>query len=148
MGKANKWSAGVDYSFREAIEVTGLLESYNSKLAYQKASNISVGGFYIPRYNSISSYWDRIVYRWGFNAEQTGLMVDGTGDGVEYTAIDKFGISFGVGLPVGAQLSRLNLGFELGKRGTKDNGLVEEKFFNFRLGLTFGNKWFTTRKIN
>lgn len=148
MGKTNKWSAGIDYNFRDAVEVTGNLKDFNPKLAYQKASNIAVGGYYIPRYNSISSYWDRVVYRWGFNVEQTGMMVDGTGGGNEFTPIDKFGISFGVGLPVGAQLSRLNLGFEFGQRGTTDNGLVKENFFNFRLGLTLSNKWFKPRHIN
>lgn len=148
VGKDKKWSAEIDYNFREAIETTGNLESFNPKLRYEKASNISVGGFYVPRYNSISSYWHRVVYRWGANIKNTGMMVDGTGDGVEFTSIDQFGMSFGVGLPVGTQLSRLNLGFEFGQRGTTDNGLVQERYFNFRLGLSLGNKWFKPKAIN
>lgn len=148
VGKKNKWSAGIDYSFRDALKVTGNLENFNPKLAYQNASNISVGGFYTPRYNSISSYWERVVYRWGFNMQQTGLMVDGIGDGVEFTPIDELGMSFGVGLPVGSQLSRLNLGFEFGEKGTTDKGLVKEKFFNFKVGLTLAGKWFNKREIN
>ena len=147
IGKNNKWSAGIDYSFREAIELTGNLKTYNPQLRYQAASSIAVGGYYIPRYNSISSYWDRVIYRWGFNFENTGMMVDGTGTGNEFTAIDQFGMSFGVGIPIGAQLSTMNLGFEFGQRGASDNGLVKEKFFNFRLGLTLGNKWFKPKKI-
>ena len=148
VGKDKKWSAGIDYSFRDAIEVTGNLKNYNPKLMYESASNLSLGGFYVPRYNSISSYWHRVVYRWGANIHKTGMMIDGTGDGVEFTPIDQFGMSFGVGLPVGTQLSRLNLGFEFGQKGTTDNGLVEEKFFNFRLGLSLGNKWFKPKAIN
>jgi len=148
MGKTNKWSAGIDYSFRDAIKQSGSLNDFNPNLAYQNASTVAVGGYFIPRYNSISSYWERVIYRWGFNVEQTGMMVNGQGGANKFTPIDKLGISFGVGLPVGAQLSRLNLGFEFGKRGTTDNGLVEEKFFNFRLGLTLSNKWFKPRRIN
>lgn len=148
MGKNNKWSAGIDYSFRSAIKLPENLEDFNSNLAYESANNISVGGYYIPRYNSISSYWDRVVYRWGFNLGNTGMLFDGTGNGTNFTTIDKVGTSFGVGLPVGAQTSRLNLGFEFGRRGTTDNNLVKEKYFNFRVGLTFGNKWFKPRKIN
>ncbi len=148
VGKKNKWSAGIDYSFRDAINITGNLENFNPKLRYQNANNVSVGGYYIPRYNSISAYWERIIFRWGFNASQTGLMVDGIGNGLEFTPIDELGMSFGVGLPVGGYLSRLNLGFEYGQRGTTDNGLVEEKFFNFRVGLTLGSKWFKKREIN
>ena len=59
------------------------------------------------------------------------MMVDGTGDTIRiYEAVDKFGISFGVGLPVGSEnCLRLNLGFELGQRGsTTDNGLVKENY--------------------
>ena len=47
------------------------------------------------------------------------------------TDINEFGISFGVGLPVGKELSTFNLGFEIGKRGTIDSGLVKENYFNF-----------------
>jgi hypothetical protein len=148
IGKDKKWSAEIDYSFRDAIESTGNLADYNPKLMYEAASNLSVGGFYVPRYNSISSYWHRVVYRWGANMQNTGMMIDGTGNGTEFTSIDQFGMSFGVGLPVGTQLSRLNLGFEFGQKGTTDNGLVRERFFNFRLGLTFGNKWFKPKSIN
>ena len=80
--------------------------------------------------------------------QQTGMMVDGAGNGTEFSPIDQFGMSFGVGLPVGTQFSRLNLGFEFGQKGTTDNGLVRERFFNFRLGLTLGNKWFKPKAIN
>ncbi|MDT0552849.1 outer membrane beta-barrel protein [Urechidicola vernalis] len=147
VGKTNKWSAGIDYSFRNAIDATGNLESYNPQVAYQEANNLAVGGFYIPRYNSISSYWHRVIYRWGFNMEKTGLMVDAIGDGANYEPVDKVGMSFGVGIPVGGELSRLNLGFEFGQRGSTNNGLVKENYFNFRLGLTLQNKWFKPKQI-
>ena len=148
VGKKNKWSAGVDYSFREAIEITGNLATYNPKLRYDSASNLAVGGFYLPRYNSISSYWHRVIYRWGFNLNKSGMLVAGSGNGTDFTPINAYGISFGVGLPVGVQFSKLNLGFELGTKGTTDNGLIKENFFNFRLGLTLANKWFKKRAIN
>jgi hypothetical protein len=144
----NKWATSIDYSFQNPIELGGNLINKNPRLNYSKASVLAIGGFYLPKYNSISSYWDRVVYRAGMRIEKTGLMVDGTGDGANFTSIDDFGISFGVGLPLGNQVSRLNLGFEFGKRGTTDNGLVEEEYFNFRLGLTLSNKWFRKREIN
>ena len=120
----------------------------STTLAEHKGSKFSVGGFYLPKHNSISSYWDRVIYRAGIRAEQTGLMVNGTGNAGQFDAIDDFGISFGVGLPMGNQVSRLNLGFEFGKRGTTDNGLIEENYFNFKLGLSLSNKWFRKREIN
>jgi len=148
IGNPKKWSAEVNYDFQNQIELGGNLLNSNPKLAYQKSNKFSMGGYYIPKYNSISSYWDRVIYRAGFRSEKTGLMVNGTGNIGQFTEINDFGIAFGVGLPMGNQVSRLNLGFEFGKRGTTDNGLIEEKYFNFKLGLSLSNKWFKKREIN
>ncbi len=148
IGNPNKWEASIDYSFQDKIELGGNLLNNSPRLAYQKGSKFSAGGFYLPKYNSISSYWDRIIYRAGIRVEQTGLMFNGTGNAGQFDAIDDFGISFGVGLPMGNQVSRLNFGFEFGKRGTTNNGLIEENYFNFKFGLSLSDKWFRKREIN
>ena len=46
-------------------------------------------------------------------------------------------------LPV---VSRVNLTAEYTRRGTKDNGLIQENYFNIILGLNLNDKWFTKRK--
>ena len=140
VGELNKWYAAIEYSFHDPIEFTDGVLNSNTKVSYEKANRVSVGGFYIPKINSISSYWQRITYRAGLNYKQTGLAI-------ENTTVNDFGISFGVGLPIGKQLSNLNLGFELGKRGEINNSLIKENYFNFRLGLTLNDKWFNKRKI-
>jgi hypothetical protein len=48
---------------------------------------------------------------------------------------------------MGLKISNVNLGFELGKRGTTDKSLIEEDFFNFRLSLSLNDKWFRRQKI-
>jgi len=140
VGEENKWYAGLEYSFQNALEFTDGVLNNNTKVSYETSNRISIGGFYTPKINSISSYFDRVTYRAGFNYKQTGLVVDNS-------SINDFGISFGVGLPIGRQLSNLNLGFELGKRGEINNSLIKENYFNFRLGLTLNDKWFNKRKI-
>ena len=146
-GKNNKWYAGVDYSIQNALELEGNNFSNYSKIKYSNYSKVAVGGFYTPKYNSIQSYWERVTYRAGVKFEKTGLLVDGIGNGSDFTPIDDFGISFGVGLPVGQQLSNLNIGFEVGKRGKTTSGLVQENYFNFRLGLSLNDKWFKKLEI-
>ena len=146
-GKENKWYAGIDYSFQEALELQGSILNNYSRVSYDKYNKISIGGFYTPKFNSISSYWSRVTYRAGVKMEQTGLLVDGIGNGTDFTSIDDFGISFGVGLPLSNQLSNLNLGFELGKRGEINNGLVQEDYINFRLSFSLNDKWFKKREI-
>lgn len=146
-GKENKWFAGVDYSFQDALQLNGNIYNNYSKIAYDSYSKISVGGFYTPKFTSITSYWERVTYRAGVKFEKTGLMVNSSGIGNNFTAIDDFGISFGVGLPVSNQLSNLNVGFEFGKRGEINNGLIQENYINFRLSFSLNDKWFKKREI-
>jgi len=137
LGKENKWYAGVEYSFQDAINI----DDINTIASYDKSNRISVGGFFTPKFNSITSYWQRITYRAGLSLKQTGLMVNNTN-------VNDFGISFGVGLPIGQQLSNVNLGFELGKRGEINNELIKENYINFRLSLTLNDRWFKKRKLD
>lgn len=147
IGSKNKWFAGVDYSFQNALEISGKGFNSNSKITYDNYSRVSIGGFYTPKFNSINSYWERVTYRAGLKFEKTGLLVDASGNGNDFTAIDDFGISFGVGLPLSQQLSNINFGFEFGKRGKTNNGLVQENYFNFRLSLSLNDKWFKKLEI-
>ncbi len=140
IGKDNKWFVGAEYSFRDALEFKGTIYDEITTYGYNKSSTIAVGGFYIPKFNSISSYWNRVAYRAGFNYKKLGLVI-------RDTEINEYGISFGVSLPIGLRLSNVNLGFEIGKRGTTENNLVEENFYNFRLSLSLNDKWFGKRKI-
>jgi len=141
VGQTNKWYAGIEYSFQNAIEFTDGVLDQNSDVSYNKSNRLSVGGFYIPKYNSISSYLSRVIYRAGVKFKNTGLMVNNT-------EVNEFGMSFGVGLPMGKQLSNVNLGFELGKRGELNSGIIKENYINFRLGFTLNDKWFNKRKLN
>lgn len=147
VGKSEKWFVGVDYSFQNMLELEGNVFNRYSKIAYDKYSKVAIGGFYTPKYNSITSYWDRVTYRAGLKFEKTGLLVDAVGNGNDFTAIDDFGISFGVGLPLRQQLSNINVGFEIGKRGKKEMGLVQENYINFRLSLSLNDKWFKKIEI-
>ncbi|UMB53646.1 hypothetical protein MKD41_15090 [Lutibacter sp. A64] len=147
IGQDNKWFAGIDYSYQDALDIDANIYNNVSKVAYDDYSKIAIGGFYTPKFTSITSYWERVTYRAGVKFEKTGLMVNSSGNGNDFTAIDDFGISFGVGLPVSNQLSNLNVGFEFGKRGEIDKGLVQENYINFRLSFSLNDKWFKKREI-
>jgi hypothetical protein len=124
IGKYDNWYAGLEYENQEAISTTGLVASTSGAYRYGSSNRISLGGFYLPKINSISNYWNRVTYRAGARFEKSGLMVDGSGNNTNFTPIDDFGISFGLGLPL-QRLSSVNLGFEFGKRGTTNNNLIE-----------------------
>lgn len=148
LGKDSKWYGGFEYETQGTQQAVGTILA-NTKYRYGSSSRFSVGGFYIPKINSISSYWERVTYRAGVRFENTGLLIDGTGTGNNFTPIRDFGISFGVGLPVGRiKLSNLNLGIEYGQRGTNVNNLIKESYFNFRLSLSLNDTWFIKRRID
>ncbi|SDS50430.1 hypothetical protein [Gramella sp. MAR_2010_147] len=141
IGEKNKWFAGAEYSNVGSSSYEDSFRFRGDGGAYEDASQFSVGGFYVPKYNSFTSYLERIVYRGGFRYDETGLMINNE-------SIDEFGISFGLGLPVGLDFSNLNLGIELGQRGTKNSGLIQENFLRLSVGLSLNDKWFTKRKFN
>jgi hypothetical protein len=147
LGKQDKWYAGVEYENQDAISTKGLLASTNGAYRYGNSNRISLGGFYLPKINSISNYWNKVTYRAGVRFEKSGLLVDGSGNNTNFIPIDDFGMSFGLGLPL-KQLSTVNLGFEFGKKGTTNNNLIEENYFNFRLSLSLTDTWFIKRKID
>lgn len=146
LGKTNKWYVGVNQQFQSAISSTNSLFSNTGNYKYDDSSKFSIGGYYIPKVNSISSYWDRVTYRAGLRFENTGLSVK---TGSNYTDINDFGINVGLGLPLPRQLSNVNIGFEYGQKGTTSNNLVKENYFNVRLSLSLNSvKWFQKRKID
>ncbi len=139
-GQDRKWFLGAEYSFQELSTFVNEL-SPAENLVYENAATFRLGGYYIPDYASFTSYMQRVVYRAGAKVSNSGMVVDGK-------EINDFGITFGMGLPLGRTLSNINLGFELGKRGTKYGDLVEESYFKVNVGLSFNDRWFAKRKIN
>ena len=141
-GNRSKWQTSFEYSFNEAQSYIGETLINNTRgVVYSAYSRMSFGGYYIPKFNSLTNYFQRVVYRYGFKYENTGMELQGE-------ELNDLGISFGVGLPLGKGLTYLNLGVEYGVKGKTSYALVEEKYFNVRMSRSLGDKWFRKRKIN
>lgn len=146
LGKANKWYVGVNQEFQSAINSNNSIISNGGAYKYGDSNRFSLGGYYIPKINSISSYWDRVTYRAGLRFEDTGLLVKKNND---FTSIKDFGINVGLGLPLPRQMSNVNIGFEYGQKGTIANNLIKENYFNIRLSLSLNDiNWFRKSKID
>jgi hypothetical protein len=138
-GKNKKWFLGFQ---RNLIKSANFENDFfnRSNVAYKDGKQWSVGGFYIPNYASFTSFWSRVVYRFGFRSEQMSIIMNNS-------PLKETGISFGVGLPLGS-LSNANIGFEITKRGEKNPSLIQETFFTMRIGLSLNDIWFIKRKYN
>ena len=144
IGDTSRWFLGAEFVTQNTnVFENPIFRTTNS--SFENASSFAIGGFYLPQYNSFSSYFKRVVYRAGARFENTGLVVNGE-------SINEFGISFGLGLPIGTSMggmfSELNLGFEYGQRGTTNQNLIQESFFNINVSLSLSDRWFQKRKYN
>ena len=57
---------------------------------FENSLRYSLGGFYIPNYNSFSKYYEKIIYRAGLRYENTGLIIN-------KTAIKEYAATAGLG---------------------------------------------------
>ena len=139
IGEARKWMFGA-----QAVlgSVGNLVNTYNesNSVSYDKSMKYSVGGYFVPNYNSFSNYAKRIVYRAGLKYDKTGLIVNSE-------SINDIGFTLGLGLPITGSFSNVNFGFEMGKRGTTAAGVIQENYANFSVGFSFNDRWFEKRKF-
>jgi len=139
LGVDTKWFVGAEYKLVDGGGLNNKLFELDN-VEFKKGSKFSLGGFYIPKYDSFTSFFSRIVYRGGFRVEDSGLHIDNQ-------SIKEVGLNFGFGIPFQG-FSSINLGFEVGKRGTTNAGLIQENFFSVRLGMSLSDLWFVKNKYN
>ena len=138
--KTRKWYFGSEFFIQNNNDYQDRFIDREG-VSYTDAFGVKAGGFYVPKFNSLTNYLSKITYRAGFRYQELGLQINGID-------INEFGISFGLGLPLPRQFSTLDLGFEVGSRGETTDTLVEENFFTVSLGLSLGQKWFKKRKFD
>jgi hypothetical protein len=138
-GQVKKWLVGGEITFVQNSVMSNRFTDINGA-TFENSVRYSLGGFFIPNYNSYSSYYKRMVYRGGVRYENTGLVI-------QNKSITDFAANIGLGMPLGGTFTNINIGLEIGKRGTKYYNLVEENYINISVGLSLSDKWFEKRKF-
>jgi len=130
LDKTSYWSWGMDVSRQDWSDFNflGINPGFRSSL------RLVSGGEYIPRIIS-KIYLFKMAYRLGAYAEQTHLVVNNV-------PLNSMGITWGFGFPIPRTASKVNLGFEIGRRGTQNQNLISETYYRIRLGLTLNERWF------
>lgn len=140
-GSENHWFLSGQLDYKKGEDVAYFGKTFD----FQDTYRISAGGWYLPNYNNFRSYFSRVVYRYGAFYERGNLKIDGN-------SINKFGVSAGVLLPFKTssitRMSGLELGVEVGKRGTLNNNLINQNFINLRVGFNFADRWFRKSLYN
>jgi len=80
------------------------------------------------------SFWDHVMLRAGLSYENSQYIVDGTG-------LNQFSVYTGFSMPL-SYGNTIDFGFQYGKRGAKENGLLVDNFFRFSFSISLGDIWF------
>ena len=107
---------------------------------YIRSFQISSGFEIIPDAEDVNSYFKRVTYRGGLLYKRYPYLING-----EET--NNIAATFGLSLPVGS-ISRINLGFEIGKRGSLNKTLAKENYLKFIIGSSINKILFIKRKFD
>ena len=139
IGDMNKWFIGAQIEKKFSSNFKNEFLDINN-VEYRDSESISIGASYIPEYTSLTSFWKRVVYRFGIKNEKKSIIVNNL-------PINQFSLNLGVGFPL-AGLSKANVGIEFGQIGEENSLIVKENYFSLRLGLSLNDIWFIRRKYN
>ncbi|MDI9311019.1 MAG: outer membrane protein transport protein [Limnohabitans sp.] len=141
VGNIKKWFVGFESNFNSASDFGKIYNNSAIETSFEASQKLSIGGYYIPKYNSFSNYLEKVTYRAGLRYENTGLILN------KQSIADK-AFTLGLGLPIPGGFSNINIGVELGSRGTTNAGLIKENYTNIFIGLSFTDRWFIKRKYD
>ncbi len=138
---SDKFFIGFDYTMQDWANA----QFFGSVDNLSNGQFFSLGTEYIPggARGSIFNYWQGVAYRTGVHFNQNYFQLS-TGE----TAINDFGISFGLGLPMKRSKTSFNLSLELGQRGTLENNLIKENYAIFGISFNLAERWFVKSKID
>ena len=139
-GHTRVWQVGGEFTLTNSEQFSNRLPDITGA-TFKTSKRYVLGGYYIPKYNSYSSYFKTVTYRAGLRFDSAGMYLKGE-------PINDVAVSLGAGLPIGGRYSNFNIGVEYGQRGTAKVGLVQENYLNVFLSLSLNDQWFVKRKYN
>lgn len=138
------FAIGFDYVYQD----WGRHNTFNEldKVGYVDTHTYKFGAQYTPSRYNIRSFFKRVTYRVGARYNDYYLQFDGQ-------RMNEKAVTFGVEIPFKMlKVSSVNVGVELGERGTLNNNLIRERYFKVNVGvLLFGrdyDDWFEKYKYH
>ena len=152
--KGDKWLFGFDYSMQKWSD----FNSFGQQGLLKDSRRMAMGIQFTPSKSAGTKepYLKKISYRAGFRYTDTYLELKNTG-------LTDVAFTFGAGFPLRKlriltdsekdleqkySQSAINVGFEIGQRGTTDNQLIRERYINAFISFTLNDKWFIKRKYD
>lgn len=141
-----QWAVTMEHRRRDWSQLKIDLEGMDLRSDLGVNAQYIVGGSFRPAGDGRGTFWTSTVYRAGLRYADDYLLI---GD----KQLNEIGMSFGMSLPLmgSTTRSRLNLGAELGRTGSNEEGLIQQRFAHFFVGITITpdlrEQWFKKRRI-
>ena len=132
-----KWLLIFDYSTQNWSDF-GLFEESDSLV---NSKRFSGGLQYTPDKSSVTQFYKRCHYRFGFAINTTPLQINNS-------QLEDKSLSFGIGVPIKKNKSTYDFSLVLGQRGTTNNNLLKENYIKIGLSMSFEGIWFVKQKYN
>ncbi len=136
--KGSRWIFGSDISIQQWSNFS-YLGAEDSLLV--NSLKVNAGIQFTPNDRDVKAYWRKIQYRLGFHFDSGYLKFNGKN-------INDKGITAGFGLPVRKAGTVISFAFDAGERGTTENNLILERYFQFTFGFTISDRWFIKSKYD
>ncbi len=133
--KTDKFLVGADFRWQNWKKFSAFDMSDSLVDSWQ----ISVGAEFLPNANNYTNYLSRVRYRIGFFYDNSYLKLRGK-------TLSEYAISIGFGLPLRGMKTALNIGAQLGTRGTTQSDLIRESYIKLVIGFSIYERWFVKRK--
>ncbi|MBN2775801.1 MAG: hypothetical protein JXR31_16215 [Prolixibacteraceae bacterium] len=136
--KEGKYTFAFDYTFQKWSDVEYPTQVDDFADSHQISLGIEVAPWEHRIVNKAFKNWD---YRLGFNYKSSYLKID-------ENIIDDKSLSLGLGIPLPNRVSKMNVAFILGSRGTCSHNLIRENYAMFQFGFSLNEIWFVRRKYD
>ena len=112
---ANNWLFGIDYNFSNWKNY----KLFNNSFDYiENLNEFIIGGYFVPKFDDIHNYWNKVQYRLGVSYS-TGYLnlssIQNVETGSELLRDLKLSMHL-FGMPIPKNTSQLNFGLQFGKR--------------------------------
>ena len=141
LAKEDKWLIGADFRSQSWSKYKTTFGGVEVKDSLTNSWQASIGGEYIPDNSSVSSYLQKIHYRFGLHYAVSNIKLMNT-------QLTDYGFSLGLVLPFKRTKTNLSINLDFGQLGTTDKLLLKEEYFNLTLCLNIWERWFYKRKYD
>jgi hypothetical protein len=150
------FGGGLVYKYKDKLALAFDYKQQNwssfelNKGVYTLGRSYNLGAEYAPNKSSVGmeNYYKRIAYRAGLCFQNLPLTVNGV-------AINDYSATLGVSFPLRKfkferELfgSMINVGVQVGTRGSVSNNLVKDNYIKLNVGFTLNDKWYIKRKFD